>query len=89
MRLDPHVKTFEDTTRKLQAVAKALVWPISVDAIGTPGAPTDAELDGMFGQPANMDAPAGLLDAGGAGTDVLLAIPIGSEWYYVGLTKAV
>jgi len=52
--------------------------------------PSDAELDGAFGIPAEVGAGfTAVLDDGGAGTAVYLVASDGVKWWYVAMTEAV
>lgn len=61
--------------------------PFSSADVSTP--PTDAELDAIFGTPAQVGAGfAALLDDGGGDTNVYRVYSNGTSWFYSTLTKA-
>lgn len=83
------VAALEREVARLQRVEAVAGGPIVTTNITRP--PTDAELDGALGVPADISK--GMLklvsDSVGVGDAVYGAVAVGSGWWYWGLTKAV
>lgn len=83
------VAQLERDVARLQHVESAAGCPIVSVDITRP--PTDAQLDGAFGVPADISK--GMLklvyDSGDIGEAVYGAVPLDGGWWYWALTKAV
>lgn len=90
-RLMKRVAQLERQVARLQHVESAAGCPIVVVDITGTGPPTDAELDGAFGVPADISR--GMLKLVEGSTDlgeaVYGAVAVGDGWWYWALTKAV
>lgn len=87
-KLTREVEALKRTVRRLEHIEAAAGMPCGEDNIAGAN-PSDSELDATFGVPANISkGMLKLLDAGGAETDVFLAVPTDTSWWYIALTKA-
>jgi hypothetical protein len=75
-------------TNRLAADEPGITLPLKTNNVSSP--PTDAELDGIFGSPANL--PTGfvaLVNDNGAGSAEYLVWADSTNWFYAAGTKAV
>lgn len=84
-----NVSGHDDTRRALDIVKQYLsAVVVSTDDISTP--PSDAELDVAFGTPGDVgEGFVGVVNDGGAGTNVYIVFSDGSYWWHAAMTKAV
>jgi len=76
-------------TPAAQAEVLSRAATYSSDDIASSDAPTDAEIETAFGTAANVGAGfCGVIDDAGAGTNLVLCISDGTNWFYTALTKA-
>ena len=83
---NPNVQVFADTSHPVTSAPSSLYY--SVGDVSNP--PTDAELDALFGTPAEVGQEfSTLIDDASGNTDVYRVHSNGTSWWYDVLTKAV